>query len=272
MENAVRQAFEQAFNEQVPRPAIVESNSDVVFCSAYVTSNAWLGSPGRSSTLLSLKLSSDGMSVTRSTRATFLTPAGTFRALTVLVGYPETVGADAISLLEGAQRAINDDYASFSAARGYGAPLVTFNNTNVRIPSSQVSDARTLSGVVTALSQQGIAVGGYDFLVSINIDPARSEGGFATPGSTPAFIYMGNFSQWKTTLSASNMTSIAGAVYHHEVIHHWGWPGTHDWACANNVSYGFNFRVPPVLLGWEDVDGDRVPEVIDSTPYGRSGR
>ena len=35
---------------------------------------------------------------------------------------------------------------------------------------------------------------------------------------------------------------------------------------------GFNFRVPPVLLGWEDVDGDSVPEILDATPYGRSHR
>jgi hypothetical protein len=128
--------------------------------------------------------------------------------------------------------------------------------------------------VTTALSQQGISVTGDDFVVSINIDPGRSEGGFATPGSVPGFIYMGNFSQWKTKLSAADFTSISGAVYHHEVIHHWGWPGTHDWDCSSGGSgnYGFNLRVPPVLLGWEDVDGDAVPEIIDPTPYGRSHR
>jgi hypothetical protein len=215
-------------------------------------------------------MSSDGLSVTRTQRATFLTPAGNFQVLVVVVRYPETVGDDAIGLLDGAERQINEDHASFARARGYSSPIVAFSNTNVLIDSSTVANPRTLNGVTTALSQQGSSVAGYDFVVSINIDPGQSEGGFATPGSVPGFIYMGNFGQWKTKLSAANFTSISGAVYHHEVIHHWGWPSTHDWDCGSN--YGFNFRVPSVLLGWEDVDGDGVPEILDQTPYARSHR
>jgi hypothetical protein len=175
-----------------------------------------------------------------------------------------------MGLLENAERDVNEDHASFARARGYSAPLVVFNNTNVLVDVSAIINFRTLSGVTMALSQQGRSVTGYDFVAAINIDPTRSEGGFATPGSVPGFIYMGNFSRWQTALTGANVTSIAGAVYHHEVIHHWGWPGTHDWACGGG--YEFNFRVPSVLLGWEDVDGDAVPEILDQTPYGRSRR
>ena len=32
------------------------------------------------------------------------------------------------------------------------------------------------------------------------------------------------------------------------------------------------FIAPPILFGWEDVDGDGVPEILDSTPYGRASR
>ena len=271
LEIAVKHAFLQTLNEQVYRPAIFDSNLDIPFCSRYVTSNAYLGSFGRLSTLLTVNLSSDGTSVTKNTRTSVLTPAGRLRVLTVLVDHPQTVGADAISLLESAQRAINDDHAAFAVARGYSAPIVTFDNTNVRIESSQIAEPRASNLVQQALSARGISAAGYDFLVSININPDRSEGGFAQPGSVPAFIYMGNFGQWRTLVSAANMNAVVGAVYHHEVIHHWGWPALHDWGCAN-TTYEFNFRVKPVLLGWEDVDGDRVPEILDQTPYARSHR
>jgi hypothetical protein len=267
LEIAVKQAYSQAFNEEILRPAIHNPNCTA----AHVTSTAYVRPAGESSTLLTLYTSSDGGAVTRQARATYLTPAGNFQVLTVLVRHPQTVGDDAIGLLEDAQREINEDHALFARARRYGSPIVAFSNTNVVIESSQVTDPRTLNGIMTALAEQRTSAVGYDFVVSINIDPGRSEGGVATPGSIPAFIYMGNFSRWTTRLSASQFTSISGAVYHHEVIHHWGWPGSHDWDSCNST-YGFNFRVPPVLLGWVDVDGDGVPEILDQTPYGRSGR
>jgi hypothetical protein len=30
------------------------------------------------------------------------------------------------------------------------------------------------------------------------------------------------------------------------------------------------FITSPILFGWEDVDGDGVPEILDDTPYGRA--
>jgi hypothetical protein len=266
---AVSEAFDRSFGEEIVRPAIVHASG----CSPmHVTSTAYLGPFGRDSdsTLLTLYMSGDGSSVTKKVYSYVLAPSGLFRVLVVVVRYPGTVGDDAIGLLESAERQINEDHASFARARGHSSPIVTFTNTNVLVDPSTVADPRTLAGVTAAVTRSGSSTTGYDFVVSINIDPGQSEGGFATPGSVPGFIYMGNFGQWRTRLTASEFVSVAGAVYHHEVVHHWGWPGTHDWDC--NGRYEFNFRVPPVLLGWEDVAGDSVPEILDATPYGRSHR
>jgi hypothetical protein len=120
LEVALNQAYEQAFNEKIVRPAIFNPSC----AAARVTSTAYLGPFGKSSTLLTLYSSRDGGSVTWRQRATFLTPAGRFQVLAVVVRYPQTVGDDAISLLEAAQRQINEDHASFARARGYGAPIV----------------------------------------------------------------------------------------------------------------------------------------------------
>ena len=114
---------------------------------------------------------------------------------------------------------------------------------------------------------------GYDVIVSVNIDPGTTEGGFSVPGQ--GFIYMGNFGFGQSPVTADAFASIARAVYGHEFAHLWGWPGTHDWAACHSAGlnpFGFDFWVPPILLGWEDVDGDRIPEILDPDPYGSSRR
>lgn len=167
----------------------------------------------------------------------------------------------------------NEDHAAFARAKGFAGPIVSFESTNVVISPAQIADPRSRAAVLAAAGREGLGSSGYDFIVSLNIDPARSEGGFATPGD--GFVYVGNYRFWSTTLGSSDWLSIAATAYHHEVAHHWGWPATHDWspACsaADLTDLGFRpFLAAPVLFGWEDVDGDGVPEILDETPYGRS--
>ena len=263
LQTAITGHYERLFGERVIRPALYDN---VVNCGgSHVTTTAYLRQPDRRSRLLQLYVSSDGSMVTRSSSTTVVTPAGPFRVLIALVNYSQTVPADVLGSLQAAQTQISADHISFAAARGYGAPIVTFDNTNVLVDPANVENPRSLSGILTALQRQGTNTAGYDFVVSINIEPSRSEGGFATPGSTPGFIYMGNFGNWNAPLSASQVSSVVRAVYHHEIAHHWGWPGTRDWSC----SAASNFITQPVLLGWEDVDGDGTPEILDQTPYGR---
>ena len=64
---------------------------------------------------------------------------------------------------------------------------------------------------------------------------------------------------------------IARTAYHHEVAHHWGWPGTHDWAggCGGSVPEYAPFIAPAILFGWEDLQGKHVPEIWVQAAYGR---
>jgi hypothetical protein len=61
---------------------------------------------------------------------------------------------------------------------------------------------------------------------------------------------------------------VASTAYHHEIAHHWGWPSTHDWAgsCGGSKQEYAPFIAPPVLFGWEDLDGDHVPEILNKNP------
>ena len=126
-------------------------------------------------------------------------------------------------------------------------------------------DPRKASAVGEAAERKGIDPAEFNYVVSVNLDPTTTEGGFA---GAERFIYMANYGQWSRRLAQAEWVNVARAVYHHEVAHHWGW--THDWAapCDGNETIR-PFFVPPVLLGWEDVDGDGVPEILDATPYGR---
>jgi hypothetical protein len=266
LEQALTQRFLERHGVEIPRPALLDNFA----CGGtHVTTTAYLDPAGKTSKLMVLYTSIEGNHVTvRQSWSAVIRPAGIFRILTVLVAHPQTIDEGSLALLQAGQARINDDHASFARARGYAAPIVTFDYTNVIIDAGQVADPRTPAGVTAALAEQGQSIAGYDFLVSINIDPSRSEGGFARFGTQPAFIYMGNYMATVAPPTASEFISIASATYHHEVFHHWGW--AHDWGgCSPPTAPPFNFWVAPVLLGWEDVDDDGIPEILDPTPYGR---
>lgn len=163
---------------------------------------------------------------------------------------------------------------TFAAARGFSGPIVRFESATVFLPGNSVGDPRNRASVIAALGGLGVSVTGYDFLMSIHIDPVVSAGGIAFPdvANKPGFLAVGNFASFKGPLTAANYRSFASTAYNHEVAHHWGWPGTHDWApsCGGFELPYRPFIAEPALFGWEDLDGDRIPEILDSTPYGRS--
>ena len=129
-----------------------------------------------------------------------------------------------------------------------------------------------MTSLQSALAARGFSTSGYDFLISINVDPSKAEGGVAYTCTTPAFIYVGNYFSYKSRLDESQLYNFAATAYHHEVAHHLGWPATHDWSpTCGATRLGFEPLITaPILFGWEDTDGDGVPEILDSTPYGRS--
>jgi hypothetical protein len=98
----VKAAYQREFGETIEHPAIY-NNPRAVDCrgEGHLTTTAYLKS-GFTTTLLSMYMSRDGVSVIRRdlSRA-LLAPAGTIRVLVILVRYPETVTADALGFWEG---------------------------------------------------------------------------------------------------------------------------------------------------------------------------
>jgi subtilase family serine protease len=276
----VRNSFQCQFGELVPKPACPPAPPTTCTNPGldHLTTTAYLptGVPGERR-LLVMHLTRDGTALQSTYQGNTKyerthqrpIPAGTFKVLTVLVTYAQTVGTNGMTLLNQAQARINQDHASFATNHGYSAPLVEFIFTNVAIPGSEISDPRSLAGVRDALGNNpqtaDLDVSDFDFVVSLNPDPSTTEGGRAyTGGAAPYFVYMGNFNAWQTILTAANFNSIAFAAYHHEIGHHWGWQ--HDWTPCGTFD---PFMTAPILFGWIDTDGDGVPEILDSCPYGR---
>lgn len=273
---AVRAHFQNEFGIDIPRPAIFAAST----CSgaSYLTSVAYLPASSASErTIHVLFTTPDGSEVTTSydgvapyTRIVGTPPVGTYKVLTLVLTYPETVTSAQLPALEAAQATINQQYRDFSQSKGYAAPLVQLEFTNVLVPAAQVADPRVLDAVAPVLAAEGVVAGAYDIIAVINIDPAQPEGGFATTGvEVPRpFVYMGNFGQWDAPLTPAQWQSVANASYHHEIGHHWGW--LHGWSpvCGSSSAYT-PFITEPLLYGWEDTDGDRIPEIVDPTPYGR---
>lgn len=193
-------------------------------------------------------------------------PFGTFKTLVVIVGYPPTVNLEGIRFFEKAQAQINEDHAAFARSRKYPGPLVVFENTNVVIDRAEIVDPRIPAEVRAAAKRKGLSPDDYRPVIVIDLDPDRAAGGLANPGGD---LYMGNFGRWTAPLSELQWTSVSRAVYHHEVAHYGGWE--HGWSPrCGAMKLGFEpFISAPVLFGWEDVDADGVPEILDDTPYGR---
>jgi len=273
----VRNSFQREFGELVPRPACPPATSCTNPGTDHLTTTAYLpaGVPGERR-LLVMHLTSDGNNLqstyegrTKYERNQKPIPTGTFNLLTVLMTYDQTVGVNGMTLLEQAQTMINEQHANFATGHGYSSPLVQFVFTNVAVPASKITDPRSLVGVRDALGKwhetKQLNVSDFDFVVVLNPDPSKVEGGSAHwSQASPFFVYVGNYSNWQTNLTASDFGNLARAAYHHELGHHWGWQ--HDWTPCGNFD---PFITNPVLFGWLDTDGDGVPEILDACPYGR---
>ena len=198
-------------------------------------------------------------------------PASTQSILTVVVDHGNTNIADVMAtLLVDAQNAINADHWEHAAQIGLPEPIVAFDYSNLLVSANEFSDPlqgpKTPTSVYDLITTKGYAVDDFDLVVVMDLDPANQAGGWAYLGGT--FAYIGWFQLGGAgyfTITPELMASFARALYHHEVGHNWGWEHTWD---GNDFTYSGPLIVNPRLFGWTDIDGDGVPEILDSTPYG----
>lgn len=275
---ALGSRYQDAFSLQVSRPAIFLNDAPTLCPSVgYLTTVAYLPRVSASERrMYVMHTTRDGRSLvsgldgaTHYAETVKLVPAGAFKVLTVILTWSETFRASDVALLRQAQDVINNQHADFARRKRYDSPIVRFEFTNVTRSGSTVPEPQSRDAMIAVAELAGFDARSFDFLVVINLDPNAFEGGFALVGPTaPSFVYLGNYLGLQARPTTITMYDLAGAAYHHEIGHHWGW--RHDWTpTCGGVSSFSPFITAPVLFGWEDTDGDGVPEILDPAPYGR---
>lgn len=261
----VKLAYLHYFDLSIPHPAIY-NNPESVDClgRGHLTTTAYRKTTTGAMRLFTIYMSRDGTEVLQAHPDTVsLRPFGTIRVLVLLLHYPETVSDSGLVMWEAGQRQINEDHAAFARSRGYSAPIVVFDNTNVLVDPTDIGNPHDLAAVRRAAALKGFATNDFQIVMAIDVNPRESAGGFSI--LSEKFVYVGNYFNLKSPLDAAHWKFVAGTAYHHEVAHHWGWPGTHDWSggCGGAKPEYTPFIVPPVLFGWEDLDGDHVPDILN---------
>ena len=265
--------YEREFGETVPRPAIFNDDR-AVDCrrEGHLTTTAYLRTSDTTAEVLVLYLTRDGLNLIKKSRANVLVPAATFRVLSIVVHHPDTIGSDPLAMWQQAQDEVNQQHARFAKEHGYAAPLVAFANRNLVLEAGELATPDNPDALAAALKTHDVSPADYGIVMVINIDPARSEGGWAGTLVGRRSVYVGNFAHWKTVLSPRDWSGIARTAYQQLMAYHWGWQT--DWTpTCGGTRLGYEpFITSPRLFGWEDVDGDGVPEIMDPRPYGRSRR
>ncbi|SNS70633.1 hypothetical protein SAMN05421640_0932 [Ekhidna lutea] len=187
-------------------------------------------------------------------------PKGTQKVISVIMDYPNLAFNESMDLWEQAQQSINDDHYEFAQQSGFD-PIVQFKNINVLVDPDEIND-KSPNFISSYVRSLGYTDSDYDIIALIDLNFDDPAGGFAVPGE--GFVNIGWFYNESVAKSLNQeiLKGVAFAIYHHEIGHLWGWE--HEWSDAI-VS---TFITDPSLFGWTDLDGDGVPEIIDSNPYG----
>jgi hypothetical protein len=260
----VEAAYQREFGLTVEDPQIY-NNPRAVNClgQGHLTTTLYRSLASGDIALFSMYMSRDGTQLIAKHQVSApLRPFGTLRVLTFLLHHPETVSDSGLAAWEAGQRQINADHAAFARQRGYSAPVVVFDNTNLLVSPTDVRYPQDAEAIRRSAALKGLSTDDYDVVIAIDIDPRKTAGGRALPSRRS--IYVGNYGAWRSSLSQAQWRMVAVTAYHHEMAHLWGWPGSHDWSgsCGGYKAEYAPFIVPPVLLGWEDGDSDGVPDIL----------
>ena len=107
---------------------------------------------------------------------------------------------------------------------------------------------------------------------------SRSAPGAMEPGGGLALEACGTgkfgaINIWSSVPAAADLQGGLAMDFNHELSHMFGmmddWPYRPSVAGPNGSTV--DDWIPYTMFGWTDTDGDHVPEILDTTPYGTSG-
>jgi hypothetical protein len=219
-------------------------------------------------------------------------PAGVYSMLVVFLDFGNLkVGKDEILAdLASATADANARYAEYPSAGPGSAPILQIHTTGVVIPVPKAVAGKLITPDQIR-TYAGIDPSAFQWIAQVDLDSAstyRYAGGQSTEATSFGYAFTGcpakqSMVNIQITIDAAAQLQgtgigiddnvLTGTMLAHEVFHLFGYPASHSWACTDGPqtdsadSCGIG-RPPALMLGWIDTDGDGIPEIMDSTPYG----
>src|SRR5258706_2274774 len=223
----------------------------------------------------------DPTHMSTSTSLIYCRPAGDFKILVAFVDYGNiTFNKDeAIADVPTMAQWMNQFYDNFAISQG-------FKSSPMHISAQGVYLAVPKRGEVLTAAQGSTATGGgpaqFNFLIEIDIDAdntigktawkgiLESGGGVALQGCGTR--YYGDINIWSVVNVSTNVHGVLVMDFNHELSHLFGMMDSWPFVSATLPDgLAIDDWIPYDLFGWSDSDGDGVPEIIDTTPYGTGG-
>jgi hypothetical protein len=219
-------------------------------------------------------------------------PAGVYSMLVVFLDFGNLgVGKDELLAdLASATADANARYASYPSDGSGSAPILQIHTTGVVIPVPKEVAGKLITPAQIK-KYAGVDPSAYRWIAQVDLDSAstfRYANGQTTEATSFGYAFHGcpavqSQANIQITIDAApelqgtgiriEDNRLTGVMLGHEVYHLFGYPASHSWACTSgpqiDASDNCGISDPPaLLLGWIDTDGDGVPEILDSTPYG----
>jgi hypothetical protein len=210
----------------------------------------------------------------------FLRPSGDFKILVAFVDYgnipfdSEAATADVPTVADW----MNQLYDKFALSQGFDSAPMHITAQGVYLPVPRRGQLVSAQEVRAAT---GVDPARFDLLFELDVDAdstvsttsfeglLEQGGGLALGGGGVEGCDVSVFSV------ATVETDIHGMLvtdFNHELSHLFGMMDNYPFGKATLPDgLPIDDWIPYELFGWSDADGDGVPEIIDSTPYGTSG-
>jgi hypothetical protein len=215
---------------------------------------------------------------------TYCRPAGDYRVLVVFVDYGNTgtQKADALARVPVVVTWLNGLYSSFAASHGFSAPAMSIQADATYVDSPPTPGELLTAAQIRTLTGKDPAA--YSFVMQIDLDNsgafiAKNAPGAMEPGGGFALVAcdtgakFGVINIWSSVADASSVQGGLVMDFNHELSHMFGmmddWPFTPGGPGPAGTTA--DDWIPYVMFGWTDTDGDGVPEILDTTPYGTTG-
>jgi hypothetical protein len=219
-------------------------------------------------------------------------PSGTIRMLIVFVDYGNlgVTQSEAFDTLNRVGSRLNTVYSEVSRAGGVSTPILQLQITGAFMsPPPDMPELLLTPDIIRAHTSFDPAQ--FDLLVQVDLDSAETYRhrilipagqdtyGFANGGCGALSNTVNIWMSLATKEQADGVDSETRlqSTLAHEFLHNAGYPigltGLHEWPCGDgSVQDGSDecadMNLPTLMLGWVDIDGDGVVEILDRTPYG----